>query len=136
MLGTKEPAPGRQEGISGMEGRRLEKKEEGGGKKLPWIITGAVAGTLAAAYLGLCAWAVSRDTILPNVSVAGVDVSNLTVEQARQAGCRVLTPEDAEYPQRLHNIDSLPHATPQKSQLSRQCRSPVCSRHIRALPSG
>lgn len=68
-----------------MEGRRLEKKEEGGGKKLPWIITGAVAGTLAAAYLGLCAWAVSRDTILPNVSVAGVDVSNLTLAQAESA---------------------------------------------------
>ncbi len=65
-----------------MEGQRIAKKEGGGGK-LPWIITGSVVGVLAAAYIGTCAWASGRDAILPNVSVAGIDVSNMTVEQAR-----------------------------------------------------
>lgn len=58
-------------------------KTKGGGGKLPLIIAGLAVGALAAAYLGVCAWASGRDVILPNVSVAGVDVSNLTVEQAR-----------------------------------------------------
>ena len=65
-----------------MEGQRVA-KTEGGGGKLPLIIAGAAVGVLAAAYLGLCAWASGREAILPNVSVAGVDVSNLTVEQAK-----------------------------------------------------
>lgn len=65
-----------------MEGQRVA-KTEGSGGKLPLIIAGAAVGVLAAAYLGVCAWASGREVILPNVSVAGVDVSNLTVEQAR-----------------------------------------------------
>ena len=64
-----------------MDGQRVAKKEGGG--KLPWIITGTVAGVLAAAYIGVCAWASGRDAILPNVSVAGIDVSNMTAEQAQ-----------------------------------------------------
>lgn len=64
-----------------MKGQREAKRE--GGSKLPWIITGAVVGVLAAAYLGTCAWALGRSTILPNVSVAGIDVSNMTVDQAK-----------------------------------------------------
>ena len=63
-----------------MEGSRVAKKE--GGSKLPWIIAGSVAGVLAAAYLGLCAFAMNRNAVLPNVSVSGIDVSNMTVEQA------------------------------------------------------
>ncbi len=66
-----------------MKGQREAKSE--GGNKLPWIIAGAIIGILAAAYLGLCAWAASRDTILPNVSVAGIDVSNMTMTQADNA---------------------------------------------------
>ena len=66
-----------------MDGQRVAKNE--GGKKLPWIIAGAVVGVLAAGYIGACAWAAGRDTILPNVSVAGIDVSNMTVEQAENA---------------------------------------------------
>lgn len=64
-----------------MDGQRVDKSAGGG--KLPWIITGTVVGLLAAAYLGTCAWAAGRDTILPNVSVAGIDVSGMTSEQAR-----------------------------------------------------
>ena len=63
-----------------MEGQRVEKKPGGGWKKI-WIIVGAVAGILLAAYLGLCAWVGSMDTIFPNVSVLGVDVSGMTQEQ-------------------------------------------------------
>lgn len=66
-----------------MRGQREAKSE--GGNKLPWIIAGAAVGILAAAYLGTCAWAAGRQTILPNVSVAGVDVSNMTMEQAKSA---------------------------------------------------
>lgn len=66
-----------------MRGQREAKSE--GGNKLPWIIAGAAVGILAAAYLGTCAWAAGRQTILPNMSVAGVDVSNMTMEQAKSA---------------------------------------------------
>ena len=66
-----------------MKGRREAKSE--GGSKLPWIITGGVVGVLAAAYLGTCAWAAGQETILPNVTVGGIDVSNMTVEQAKSA---------------------------------------------------
>ena len=66
-----------------MDGQRIAKKE--GGSKLPWIVTGVTVGVLAAAYIGLCAWAGSRQTILPNVTVAGVDVSNMTIDQAQAA---------------------------------------------------
>ena len=65
-----------------MDGQRIAKNEGGG--KLPWIITGAVVGILAAGYIGVCAWASGRNVILPNVSVAGVDVSNMTAEQAQE----------------------------------------------------
>ena len=67
-----------------MEGQRVEKKLGGGSKKI-WIIVGAAAGVLLAAYLGLCAWVGSMDTIFPNVSVLGVDVSGMTQEQAKTA---------------------------------------------------
>ena len=66
-----------------MEGQRVDKSGSGGRK--PWIIGGALAGVLAAAYLGVCAWAAGQDTILPNVSVAGIDVSNMTLEEAGRA---------------------------------------------------
>ena len=66
-----------------MKGQREAKRE--GGSKLPWIITGGVVGVLAAAYIGTCAWASGRSTIFPNVAIAGVDVSNMTVEQAQSA---------------------------------------------------
>ena len=46
---------------------------------------GALAAVAAAGYLGLCAWASEQDAILPNVSVAGVDGSNMIVEQAQDA---------------------------------------------------
>lgn len=66
-----------------MKGQREAVQE--GGSKLPWIITGTVVGVLAAVYIGTCAWAAGRQSILPNVSVAGIDVSNMTVEQAKSA---------------------------------------------------
>lgn len=66
-----------------MEGNRVAKKE--GGSALPWIVAGVLIAVLAGGYLGLCALAQSRDTILPNVSVAGVNVSDMTAAQAKTA---------------------------------------------------
>ena len=69
-----------QEEESAMEGQRVAKKEGGG--KLPWVITGLVSGTALAGYLGLCAWVGGQQTIFPNVSVLGIDLSGMTAEQA------------------------------------------------------
>lgn len=66
-----------------MEGQRLEKKS--GGEKRRWIIPAAVAGVLLVGYLGLCAWVNGSDQIMPNVSVAGLDVSGMTIDQAQRA---------------------------------------------------
>lgn len=63
-----------------MEGQRVEKKPEG--KKKIWVIAGAAAAVVLCAYLGLCAWVGSQSTIFPHVSVAGLDVSGMTAEQA------------------------------------------------------
>ena len=46
-----------------MEGQRMEKKP--GGRKKGLIIAGAVAGVLAAAYLGLCLWTGQSGQIFP-----------------------------------------------------------------------
>ena len=72
-----------------MEGQRLEKKPHGRGKKIG-IIAGVTVGVLLCAYLGLCAWVGSMDTIFPNVSVLGVDVSGMTGEQAQAAVSQAL----------------------------------------------
>ena len=39
-------------------------------------------GVLAAAYLGLCAYATLSGTIYPNTTVGGVDYGGMTEEQA------------------------------------------------------
>ena len=54
-----------------------------GGKKV-WMILCAVLAAALAAYLGLCAFAVSRDTIWQGVTVLGQDVGGLTVAQAAE----------------------------------------------------
>ena len=66
-----------------MQGQTLEKKPSG--RKKIRIIVGAVAGVLLCVYLGLCAWVGSMDTIFPNVSVLGVNVSGMTQAQAQAA---------------------------------------------------
>ena len=68
-----------------MEGERVMKAPENGKKKMWLIVTGVVLGALLVAYLGLCAWVNGSDRILPNVSVAGLDVSGMTVEEAQTA---------------------------------------------------
>ena len=59
---------------SGEQGRKKNKKI--------WVISGTAAAVLLGGYLGLCAWVNGTDRILPNVSVAGLDVSGMTVEEA------------------------------------------------------
>ena len=68
-----------------MEGERVMKAPENGKKRMWLIAAGVVLGVLLAAYLGLCAWVGSMDTIFPNTAIAGLDVSGMTVEQARSA---------------------------------------------------
>ena len=62
---------------SGEQGRKKNKKI--------WVISGTAAAVLLGGYLGLCAWVNGTDRILPNVSVAGLDVSGMTVEEAQTA---------------------------------------------------
>ena len=66
---SKEPA--------GEQGRAKNKKI--------WMISGAAAAVLLGGYLGLCAWVSGSDRILPNVSVAGLDVSGMTAAEAEAA---------------------------------------------------
>ncbi len=66
-----------------MQGQRVRRKPDGG--KLGWLAAGLTVAVLACVYLGLCVWSNGRAAILPNVSISGVDVSNLTPEQAQKA---------------------------------------------------
>lgn len=66
---SKEPA--------GEQGRAKNKKI--------WMISGAAAAAVLGGYLGLCAWVSGSDRILPNVSVAGLDVSGMTAAEAETA---------------------------------------------------
>ena len=54
------------------------------GGKLPLVILGVILAALLAAYIGLCAYAASRDTFQPNRHINGIDVGGLTVEQAQK----------------------------------------------------
>ena len=58
------------------------KRLSGGAGKKPLIIIGILVAVLAAAYLGLCAYAASLDVFFPNTSINGVDVAGMTVQQA------------------------------------------------------
>lgn len=64
----------------GAGGARLKK----GGRK-PLVIAGIILAVLLAAYLGLCAYAGSRDTFFPNYTVHGIDVSGLDAAGAADA---------------------------------------------------
>ncbi|MEA4934927.1 MAG: VanW family protein [Lawsonibacter sp.] len=65
-----------------MEDQRMEKRP---GAKKGLIIVGVIAVAAVAAYLGLCAWVGQQDAVLPNVSVAGLNVSEMSEKQAEQA---------------------------------------------------
>ena len=58
------------------------KRLSGGAGKKPLIIIGILVAVLAAAYLGLCAYAASLDVFFPNTTINGVDVAGITVQQA------------------------------------------------------
>lgn len=63
-----------------MAGQRVAKKE-GGSHKGPFFAA-VVFAVLAAAYIGLCAW-VGGTGIMPNVSIAGLDVAGMTWDEAQ-----------------------------------------------------
>ena len=60
-------------------GARLKKS----GKK-PLIVIGIILAVLAAAYLGVCAYAGSLDVFYPNTTINEVDVAGCTVAQAAE----------------------------------------------------
>lgn len=64
-----------------MEGQRVAKGSDGGHKGL--LIAGIIIGVLAVVYLGLCTWLNISGLIMPNVRVAGVDVSGMTAQEAQ-----------------------------------------------------
>ena len=83
-------------------GKRLKK---GGGKGL--LIAGIAVGVLAAAYLGLCAWARFDTKIAPNTIFAGVNYGRLTraqaetqlqerIDRAREAAVSFVLPDGTE----------------------------------------
>ena len=55
-----------------------------GGVK-PGAVIAVIVGVLLAAYVGMCMWVNHSKTIFPNVSVAGIDVSGMTMSEARDA---------------------------------------------------
>ena len=68
-----------------MAGKRVAEKpvraQSGGGKV--WLIPVGIVAVVLAAYVGLCAWVNHSDTIFPNVSMAGIEVSGMTMHEAR-----------------------------------------------------
>ena len=67
-----------------MDGARVQKKS--GGKPGPAVwVPAAILAVLLAAYLGLCGWVSASDTILPDVTAAGLDLSGMTQAEAEQA---------------------------------------------------
>lgn len=62
---------------AGKGGKHLAKSGKRG-----WAIAGIALGVLAAAYLGLCAYAALSGTIYPNTTVGGVNYGGMTEEQA------------------------------------------------------
>ncbi|MGE4276359.1 MAG: VanW family protein [Lawsonibacter sp.] len=65
-----------------MEDQRMEKMPGRGRKRL--VIAGVIVVAAVAVYLGLCTWVRQQDAILPNVSIAGLNVSGSTAAQAEQ----------------------------------------------------
>ena len=72
-----------------MEGSRVQKNGASGPmnpkKKRLLLGVGAAVVVLAGAYVGLCAWVGSSQTILKGVTVGGVSVGGMTQEQAKSA---------------------------------------------------
>ena len=69
-----------------MEGKRVVETSVGaggGGKK--WLIPLGVIAALLAVYVVFCLWVVGNGKVMPNVSIAGLDVSGMTEEEASAA---------------------------------------------------
>lgn len=65
----------------GAKERRCRLKKSG---KKPLIVIGIILAVLAAAYLGVCAYAGSLDVFYPNTTINEVDVAGCTVAQAAE----------------------------------------------------
>ena len=81
-------APAQQEARSPYAGGTRQRKQKGGGLtkggKIALIAVAAVVLFVAAIFIGIGAFAAGQTTIYPNITVSGVDVGGLTVEQAAE----------------------------------------------------
>ena len=71
------------------EGKRVAgssggQRAAGGGVK-PGAVIAVIVGVLLAAYVAFCVWVGANGKVLPNVTIAGLDVSGMTQEEARTA---------------------------------------------------
>ena len=69
-----------------MAGKRVAEKQTGaerGGKG--WLIPVGIVAALLAVYVIFCLWVVGNGKVMPNVSIAGLDVSGMTEEEAGSA---------------------------------------------------
>lgn len=66
-----------------MGGQRVKKESARPSRKGP-LLAGGIAAALLVAYMGLSAWVGMLDQVMPNVTVAGMDVSGMTQVQVQQ----------------------------------------------------
>ena len=69
-----------------MAGKRVAEKQAGAasGRK-GWLIPVGIVAALLAVYVIFCLWVVGNGKVMPNVSIAGLDVSGMTEEEAGSA---------------------------------------------------
>lgn len=77
------------------------KRAAGGTGKKPLLVLIGIVAVLAAAYLGLCAYASGLDTIFPNRTIRDIEVGGLTVNQAAEKLA-------AEFPQQTFTVTPHP----------------------------
>ena len=75
-------------GVDHMErqqGKRVQSPKKAGRRRgrLPLLVVLLAVVILAGGYLGLCAYAMSSETIFPNTSAAGTELGGLTRSEAR-----------------------------------------------------
>ena len=69
--------------MAGEKNKRLAKTPNKWKKAV--IAAAVTVAVLGGGYLGLCAWTHGGDTILPNITAVGLDISGMTVEEATKA---------------------------------------------------
>lgn len=84
-----------------MQGQRVA-KDSGGG--LGWVIAAIVLVLLVGGYIGASIWIATWDRVYPNVTVAGVDVSQLSLNTAKNKLDRAFAPENQSDRERMVEV--------------------------------